>query len=266
MIWEVTCHHCGTCVRACSQQGQCITLTPTGVAVDLEKCVACGHCQAVCPTGEMEHPRAPKCDAIEPLPSGKSMANHLRAVRSVKFFKPELVPHDKLTELIDIGRYVQTGSNSQGISYLVLEGKQKIDELNHLFEEEVLRQAPGNPALGWVEDIVREQRATGKEIVFRGGCSQLIFALADKDFENGHKNAQFSFTFIATLAPSLGLGTCWAGIFEALAKFDDRSQAIGEFLDLPEGKRIRAVMMVGYPDITFRRLVERNPLSLTWRD
>jgi len=265
MVTNITCSRCGTCVKACSEQGQCIALTDTGVAIDLDKCVVCGHCQAVCPTDEMENPLSPRCDRIEPLPSPKLMANHLRAARSTKFFKPQLISHDELQELINIGRYVQTASNRQGIEYLVLEGQDKLRKLNKVFEEEVLRQVSDNPEIDWVADIVNEQRKTGRDIVFRGGCSQLIFALADSNFKDGHQNAQFSFTFIAALAPSMGIGTCWAGIFEALANFDDRSGKIRDFLDIPEGKGIRAVMMAGYPNITFRRLVERKPLVLNWR-
>jgi nitroreductase len=234
------------------------------MTIDLDACFACGHCVASCPTGEMVNPKSPVQESIIPLPPPKTVANFLRAARTVRLYKDELVPRDSMLELIDIGRYPQTGNNTQGVSYIVIEGRDKIVALNELFMDEATRIAADTPSVAPLLNFVKRQRETGKDIVFRG-CSQLILALADKNQGNGKSNAQFSLTFIALLAPAMNIGTCWAGIFESLATDDRYSEAFLKFASVPEGKAIRGAMMAGVPDIKYFRLAARNPLDLQWR-
>ena len=63
----------------------------------------------------------------------------------------------------------------------------------------------------------------------------------------------------------MGLGTCWVGLLEFLACHSDYMDQFARLLELPEDKRICGCMLVGYPAVHFRRLVERNPLEVEWR-
>jgi hypothetical protein len=36
-------------------------------------------------------------------------------------------------------------------------------------------------------------------------------------------------------------------------------------LNLPENMHVTGGLMVGYPKYTYRRLVDRNPLQVTWQ-
>jgi len=247
-------------VRVCIRHA--VTLTESGPEFDLEQCFSCGHCQAVCPVGLIDHAKAPRQESVGEIPSYEDAARFLRTARSVRLYKDELIPRDKLLKLVDVARYAQTGSNTQGISYLILSGKEKVKGLLELFCDEALDPVNGND---WLRRCAEEYRSTGCDGVFRG-CTSLIIALSDADFENGAKNAQFCLTFAALAAPSLGVGTCWAGIFERLAAGDKCPASIRDYLKLPAEKRIRGVLMAGVPDVTYRRLVGRNPLDVTFLD
>jgi len=37
-----------------------------------------------------------------------------------------------------------------------------------------------------------------------------------------------------------------------------------DLLNIPEGKEITGTVMVGYPQYKYQRLVDRNPLDVTW--
>lgn len=263
MIKTIECIACGRCQKACATR-HAITPVEGGVAVDLDNCFACGHCVAVCPTDAMDNPLSPRQGPVGSLPAPEDMARYLRIPRSVRRYKEELVPREKMTQLIDIGRFAQTGSNRQGISYLVVEGRDKMQELNRMYCREALRLMQEDPSLLWLEGLIKQQDQLGTDNIFRG-APQLILALADKDFDRGRENAQFALTFIALLAPSLGIGTCWGGIPQALMANDAYAAPFLEYCRVPENKRIRGVMMTGLPDIEFRRLVARNPLELDWR-
>ena len=261
---DITCSQCGVCIKECGPLREAISLTDNGIRIDLDLCIACGHCVALCPTDEIEHPLSPRGPLMDKLPTPETAAMYLRSPRSVRFYKKEGVPRETLARLLDIGRYPQTGINTQGISYLVVDGRDKVESLNALFCETALKLIPEHPEMARLSEIIELQKARGAEIIFRG-APQLIIALADKDHPRPRENAQFSLTFIALMAPVLGLGTCWAGYFESLAIRDRFAAPFWKFLNLAENMRIRGALMVGVPDVQFRRLVARNPLSIEWR-
>lgn len=264
MLQQIHCPGCGLCINECFLQPNAISRTPDGVAVDLEKCVRCGHCVAICPHDRMDNPLSPRQELVGTPLDAEQAVHFLRTARSVRYYRPELVPREKLTELLNIGRYPQTGENAQGISYVVVSGKDKLAQINRLYCR-LAREIPASfPEYDKIQNTVRLQEQYGYDALFYD-CSQLILAACDRDFVDGEKNAQFSLTFIALLAPSLGLGTCWVGLLEFLACHPDYTEQFARLVDFPADKRICGCMMVGYPSIRFRRLVERDPLQVYWR-
>ncbi len=263
-----SCTKCGLCLRVCVRTrmgGNVIRLGEEGPVVDVAQCSGCGHCVAACPQDAIENPKVPRQELIGRRPTPEEAALFLRSARSVRLFTPQLVPRESMLRLLDIGRYPQTGGNTQGISYLVIEGREKIEALAELYCQVVEERYPEDPAaLQWAMDVVRRQQEGGEDVLFRG-CSELILALADADNKNGRESAQFSLTFISLLAPTMGIGTCWSGWLEGLATKEAYEAPFLRFANVPAGKRIRGAMMVGMPAVQYRRVVERNPLEMDWR-
>jgi nitroreductase/NAD-dependent dihydropyrimidine dehydrogenase PreA subunit len=258
------CDKCNLCLDVCGRTRGAIDITDKGPVLHLDKCNNCGHCVAVCPVDAIEHPLSPIQPKVMPLPSYEQAENYLRSVRSIRLYKPEPIPRKKMRLLVDIGRYPQTGGNAQGISYHVLEGRDKVKSLIDVFCAAADEYGPKNPDLNWIAACADSYRKTGVDGLFRG-CTSLIFALSKKHDARGSANAQFSLTFIALLAPTLGFGTCWAGIFERLACDPQYAKPFEDFLGIPEDKCIRGALMAGIPDIEFLRLVERDPLDIVFQ-
>ena len=61
---------------------------------------------------------------------------------------------------------------------------------------------------------------------------------------------------------ALGVGGCWAGLFMGAA---NAHPPLGEALDLPEGHKVFAALMLGWPTYHHHRLPPRNELRVTWR-
>lgn len=263
MVKSIECTRCGLCVRECEFRGA-IQMTDTGVSIDLDKCIACGHCAAVCPTDAMDNPKAPAGPSAGELPAPGDMARYLRQARSVRCFKEGGIPRKKMTALLNIGRYPQTAVNTQGVSYLVLENREKVKALGELYCRTVLDSGIKDPLRPFLADIANEQLTTGRDIIFRT-APHVILALVDENNPRGRDSARYALTFISLLAPSMGAGTCWAGFFEALALDPKYAPVFLDFLNAPEGKTIGGVLMAGVPDITYRRLAERDPLQVEWR-
>jgi len=253
------CTKCGACVEVCPRR--VLEMRENGPFYAGGSCCLCGHCVAVCPTEALENKNCPLENQVslsDFTPPGASDAQKfLRMRRSVRAFLPEPVPREKMLELIEIARFAQTGSNSQGISYLLVDDEEVIQKAREyagtFLEGSTFEEAYPHSFKHYTE--------IGVDYYLRG-APNLILALSDKGFENGRNNAIFSLTYVELYAPALGLGTCWAGYFEYVAF--SKGNPMDELFSIPENKTIRGAMMVGYPKYHYPRLVDRNPLDYTF--
>lgn len=233
------------------------------LVIDLERCNRCGHCAAVCPTGEMDHPLSRLQEELRPLPAPEEALRFLRAPRSVRRFEQRLVPRELLTSLLDAGRYPQTAKNSQGVHYHVVRGRERVAQIHDLYFEIVSTLSKDDPDYDILIRPVNVQRTKGFDALLYN-CPQLIFAVCNEKSTFDPRNAQFSLTFISLMAPSLGLGTCWGGQIQRLAGRKEYMSRFSALIGLKEDQRICGCMMVGYPAVAFRRYVERDPLQVSW--
>ena len=73
-------------------------------------------------------------------------------------------------------------------------------------------------------------------------------------------NGVIASTTVALTAMTLGLESCYIGIFEAAAGY----RPIKEELNLPPGHKIFSVLIMGYPSMTYYRTVDRKPIRVRW--
>lgn len=264
MTHTIRCPGCGECIRECSLQANAIERWEEGVRIHLDLCNRCGHCGAVCPNGCMDHPLAPMGPPAPQPPTPQQALEFLRTPRSVRRYRSQPVPRELMTQLLEAGRYPQTAKNTQGIRYLVLEGADKVQQVNLLYCQIARSLPPDFPNRDTILRPVLRQEQEGFDALFYG-CPQLIFAVSAQDHPNWQRNAQFSLTFLSLMAPSLGLGTCWSGQLEKLACTREYMPDFARLIDLPDGMRICGCLMAGYPAVRFRRLVPRDPLEVFWR-
>ena len=90
----------------------------------------------------------------------------------------------------------------------------------------------------------------------------LILATSPKDFKNGVKNTISAFSYLELFATSLGIGSCWAGLFEMCAF--SNYYPLMKLFNIPEDKVITGAVMVGYSKYKYKKLVDRNPLDVTF--
>jgi len=260
------CTRCGCCVDVCPM-GVIIMGTEGPQATD-QFCIACGHCVAVCPTAALDNEKAPLAKQLlqekAPILDADTAARFLRARRSIRCYKPDSVPREKILQLLDIARLAPTGGNSQGVTYHVID---KVDTLRQItaltidwMEEQVQKGALWAPYFAGAVDNYRQ---IGRDVILRSAPC-LIVALAPKKFlPRGRDNTHFSLAYAELYAPAIELGTCWAGFFEMCAS--NGYQPLLNLLKLSEDMAVTGGLMVGYPKYTYKRLVDRNPLQVTWQ-
>lgn len=130
------CIGCGLCVKDCFLND--IELVNGKAHIKNETCIKCGHCIAICPKNAVSTDDYNMDDVkeynketfdIEP----ENLLNFIKFRRTIRNFKDKDVENDKLLKIIEAGRFTQTGSNSQNVSYVVV--KDKIAELRDLVLE-----------------------------------------------------------------------------------------------------------------------------------
>jgi len=237
-------------------------LVPGGERV----CLRCGHCVAVCPHGALSHDEIPveQCPVIDSSLAidERQAVQFLRSRRSIRFFKDEIPDKATLQRLIEIARYAPTAGNTQMVEWLVLTDRAKIRDMAGTavdWMRSVLKKAPQS-APPYMPVVVKSWDM-GFDSVLRD-APVLVIASSPKEAANGMVDVALALSYLELAAPTLGLGTCWAGLLQgALVS----SSAAREALGLPKGHLYHYPMMIGRPKMRYYRLPERRPPRITWQ-
>ncbi len=261
------CIRCGLCVRACPYGVLGTDDTGTPVALS-ENCIRCGHCTAVCPKGALDHTLTPLSSQMPVnqalLPDADHVEHLLLTRRSIRRYRPDPVPEETLTRLLAAARYAPTGSNMQGCMFHVISHKETLRKLSALTlewaEGEISKQTPFSTVLS---PIMKSYSTTGDDVVLREAPCLVLSLLPQSMLSFAFENCRFPLVYIQLFAPSLGLGSCWAGILEQCIR--SGYPRVMELLELPQGMSVSGAMMLGFPSYGHFRIPCRNPLCITWQ-
>lgn len=258
---QTRCVKCGICMEVCPTY--VLSMGENGpVADNPQVCIACGQCVAVCPHGALNNRKAPLVRQEEldkfPVICAKTAQQFIRSRRSIRSYKEKPVPRELLIQLLDIGRFAQTAGNRQGISYLVVEEKERLKKAVEL----VIRWMEENSSARWSYPLhIKKYKKEGIDGILRK-APHLIIAAAPKELDRGRENTILSFSYMELFANTLGLGSCFAGLLENCAFSNHRP--LLDLFQIPDDKVFTGALLVGYPKYNFKRLVDRNPLSVTF--
>lgn len=264
----------------CKRDGHCVAECPTVIIHQKDKesvpemvpggeltCLRCGHCVAVCPHGALNHIEVPleACPPIrkEDIVTHEQAIQLLRSRRSIRVFKEKPVEKETFQHLIEIARYAPTASNAQMVEWVVIRGREKVHELAERtvdWMRRILEKDP-QPANAPYMPIVVGAWDMGFDAVLRNAPG-LVVAMAPKEDPNGMVDLTLALSYLELAAPSLKLGTCWAGLLQgALLSDSSVKQAAG----IPEDFPHHYPMMVGYAKPRYYRMPERKTPKILWK-
>jgi nitroreductase len=187
----------------------------------------------------------------------------LRSRRSIRRYKNIPVEKDKILRLIEVARYAPTGANRQPVEWLVLSDKSHLRNIAGLainWMRKILKDPQVAEASPYLLPVVAAWEA-GNDPVLRD-APVLIVASAPKEAMNGLVDLTLALSYLELLAPTMGLGTCWAGLLQgALLASSSVKAAVGIPADHPH----HYALMLGYPDVKYYRLPERQKPRITFR-
>lgn len=245
------CIGCSLCVNDCSVKN--ISIIDNKAKINSQKCIKCGHCVAVCPkvavsmTGFDEPPIEFN---TQPIVDPKRLLEALRARRSIRQFKDKSVPIETLEKIIEAGRWTPTAKNSPSVSFLVLQDKKsQAEALAVRFFRFLLPIAK-----------LVYPAAKGLEIddnfFFKG--APLVVSILSKD----KISASLAASNMALMAESCGLGVLYSGFFTMAA---NNSLSLRKALALERKTNIVTTLVLGYPNVTYHRTVQKKPASVYFK-
>jgi nitroreductase/NAD-dependent dihydropyrimidine dehydrogenase PreA subunit len=267
-INPTVCVSCGACVNDCFPHA--LAMEGGGpVLAAPESCIGCGHCIAVCPVAAVSDTELDMGEVKTPTQPAVSPAALLEAMtfrRSCRHFKAQPVVDDVIAMLLEAGRRCPTAKNLQGTSYLVVRdrvadlrrdalhalGDAGRDMLENGCPPDMVRRAQN--FLAWEQQVQADPDFD--PLFFHAPL--LILLVSDAD---GTRDAAAAAAYMELLAHTLGLGCLYSGYFCAAAAGDDR---IRDRLALPEGRQVARCLVLGWPDIKFRRSVPRKALQVRY--
>jgi len=135
--------------------------------------------------------------------------------RSIRNYEPKAVPEEKVTQVLEAGRWAPSASNSQPWKFIVVRDEEVRNELARVATYgRFLAQAPVAIA------VVIDPRASNHPVEDGAAATQNMLLAAH----------------------ALGLGTCWIGSYDS-----GYEESAKEVLGIAGDKRLLALISLGYP-------------------
>ncbi len=136
--------------------------------------------------------------------------------RSIRKYKPEPIPAEKMEKILEAARLAPSAANRQPWRFVVV---QNADRKKALAE------------------IANNQK-------FLGDAGAIVVAMGDPDVTAKwyEKDTMIALEHMVLAATALGYGTCWIGAFD--------EDAVKKLLNIPPKMKVVALLPIGKPDET----------------
>lgn len=242
------CIGCGLCVKDCPSK--CISLENGKATYNSDLCIKCGHCFAICPKSAIDMPQydtnnLDKYYTMENFDS-ENLLSAFKSRRTIRQFKTAPIEKEKIRMILEAGRYCQTAKNVQGINFTILDSKKE------LIESICVKMFRRAISVGKIFSKSLKNYNIDDNFFFKKAPTVIIVS----GRENMNKGLATS--YMELMAESLGLGVLVSGFTETCIRLNPR---LKRMINLPKGHKIYSVMVIGYPDVKYQRIVPRDHVN-----
>lgn len=229
-------------------------------------CIRCGHCLSACPKGaiSVDGSTPGDCEKIDKeRQAAYDQLDHLmKSRRSIRRYKQKPVERRIIQKIMDTCRYAPTGSNAQQVKWIIAGDQDKIGELAQLtidWMKEAIRSNHPLSARLPLASVV-EGWDKGEDRIFRG-APLVLMTHSPEAGSLPLESCVIAMTYFDLVASSLGLGTCWVGLFMVAAA---QHPPIRRALGIPADHMLYGTMIAGYPKFAYQRIPGRNQPQVVW--
>lgn len=177
--------------------------------------------------------------------------------KSIRKYKPDPVPREKVELLLEAARWAPSGENAQPWRFIIVEDKEKIKAMGKVAAMADRRQFSAEFAAGETEKRLKKikdpkkrqkimEKLTGGHVSsFLENAPMVIIVCGRKDVWDLPYDCSAAIENILIMAVAAGLGTCWV---ESPVMDVRDEEKIKEMLQIPKSFKVLTAISVGYPD------------------
>lgn len=287
----------------CKKDGLCAMICPVGVIQQDEKvtvpkisgeyvarCIACGHCMAICRHGAISHSEFPattvRAIPFEQMPTAEQVQVLLKTRRSIRAFRDKPLARDIIERIIDGARFAPSGHNSQSTEFLVVQDRAVLNKVSAMvieylkfeikrfanpFFKTVALAADRDVAESGLHEIPRFKQMiqmfeSGTDPVLNEAPVLLAFH-ARRTVGFGDVNAQLALQNASLVAHALGIGHFYTGWVLAPCRAPMArawNRRMPNLLGIPPDNNLYGALALGYPIPRFKNMIERKSPRIRW--
>ena len=194
----------------------------------------------------------------------------VRNRRSIRNYRKEPLKQEHIDKLMDVVRYIPTGSNKQLLKYKFITDEKTLLEIKTAMAEKmrmILKLSASFPFRYFVRDrskssasrLVRLFFEEGVDTFLRGAPCLLVIYTEGRYFRIPQWDAGIASNTIDLAAQTLGVGTLMNGFFTELS---NRFKSIRKLARLNNKERVLTAVCLGYPSVRYKKTVYRRPLDI----
>lgn len=264
-------------MEKCTTCGICSMICPLNIIMPGEEgnpslpveyesfCSRCGHCEAICPSSAItvNYQVFPPEDDIADIGQINSgmLTKYVQSRRSIRAFKNKPVEKEKITSIFEAVRFAPSGMNAQPVKWLVVTDSAKIKKFANLTIDwmRIMDEKGSDHPLRPIFSTLIALADAGFDPICRDAPS-LVYAYTENAIV-GHIDSIIALTIFDLMAPSFGLGACWAGLLHiAAVEYQPLKEAIG----IPDCI-LQYPILFGYPKYKYRKIPGKNKANIIWR-
>lgn len=185
--------------------------------------------------------------------------------RSTRHYKQIPVEPEKLSKIVDAGRFAPSGGNNQTNHFLVIQKSEVIQDLVKLVADAFAKMELVDGMYRSIRNSILNSRRGG--YVFCYDAPVLIVVANQKDYGNNMADSAIAIENMMLEANELDLGSCWINQLRWLSE-DASILAYLQKFGLLESERVFGSLAVGYPatenGLPLRQPLERKGNRVTW--
>lgn len=189
----------------------------------------------------------------------------IKSRRSTRKFKDQSIETEKLSKIIEAGRYAPSGGNNQTTHFLVVQNKEVLNELACLVQQEFAKMEVTSDTYKSMANSIRASKKGN--YIFHYNAPVLMITANKKVYSNHIADCACALENMMVMANALDLGSCWINQLKWLNENEVLLPYLKK-LGLAEDERVYGALAVGYADtkngMPVRKPLERkgNPVTM----